>query len=90
MVRPFSYFPIMQTILKRKYVVKDGKFLRATELGKLVTEILIKNFPEIMDIDFTAKLEERLDQIEEGKIEGKKILAEFYTNFGKDLENAKP
>jgi DNA topoisomerase-1 len=87
--RPSTYAPIMETILKRKYVIKDGKFLRPTELGKLVTEILLKNFPEIMDVDFTAKLEEKLDEIEEGKIKKEKILAEFYENFEKDLKKAK-
>lgn len=86
--RPSTYAPIMETILKRKYVVKEGKNLRITSLGRTVTELLVKNFQQIMDVEFTAKLEEKLDEIEEGKLQGKQVLSEFYTQFEKSLKEA--
>ena len=65
--RPSTYAPTISTILDREYVVKEGKYLRTTPLGEVVTGLMKDKFPDIVDTTFTAKMEERLDQVEEGK-----------------------
>ncbi len=86
--RPSTYATILSTIQKREYVVKeDAKFL-PTELGTLVTDMLEKNFPQIMDIGFTANMEEELDKIEEGTETYINLLKTFYDTFQKTLSNA--
>ncbi|MFH1612575.1 MAG: type I DNA topoisomerase [bacterium] len=87
--RPSTYATIINTIQLRNYVKKEkGKFY-PTELGIVVNDILVKNFPKILDIAFTAHLEEDLDRIEKGDREWKKILIEFYKPFYQELQNAK-
>jgi len=86
--RPSTYATIISTIQDREYVKKEqGKFI-PTEMGRLVNNALMKSFPEIMDVEFTAKMETELDDIEDGKIKWVDVLKEFYGPFSKSLENA--
>jgi DNA topoisomerase-1 len=86
--RPSTYAPIISTLQNRTYVVKDeGKFV-PTELGMFVTEFLIKNFPDLMEIRFTAQMEEELDKIEEGTLDWTGSLKEFYAKLDVDLKAA--
>lgn len=88
--RPSTYAPIIMTLIYRKYVTREkGKFI-PTELGILVSEILEKHFPEIINVEFTAKMEDSLDEVEEGTVEWHQLLKDFYINFEKMLEKAKP
>ncbi|MBT9258473.1 MAG: type I DNA topoisomerase [Clostridiales bacterium] len=86
--RPSTYAPIVETIQKRGYVVKEQKRFYPTELGRLVTELLEEHFPKIVDVDFTARMESLLDQVEEGKVSWKEILEDFYRDFAEDLKKA--
>lgn len=87
--RPSTYASIISVILEKKYVERvDGK-LRPTELGVIVTDLLVESFPKIMDAEFTAGMEEGLDQIEEGVIDWRKVLGDFYGDFAETLEQAK-
>ncbi len=86
--RPSTYAPIVETIQKRGYVIKEEKQFYPTELGFVVVDLLKEHFPEIIDIQFTAALEDRLDSIEEGNTDWKEILREFYTPFKKTLDKA--
>lgn len=86
--RPSTYSPTISTILSRGYVVKDGKNLKPTELGILVTTLLEDYFSKILDIHFTAELEKRLDSVEDGQEEWKEIIREFYTPFHEMIEHA--
>lgn len=86
--RPSTYAPIIDTILARGYVLRQEKQFHATELGKLVVDLLKEYFPKILDVEFTAGMEEQLDLVEEGKLPWKQILNEFYPPFQKDLEYA--
>lgn len=83
--RPSTYAPTISTILERNYIEKDGKFLIPTPLGKAVTEFLVKNFPDIVDLSFTAEMEEELDEIARGEREWQPAIAEFYWPFDKHL-----
>src|SRR5271157_4527849 len=86
--RPSTYANILSTIQDREYVrLEKGRFI-PTELGTLVTELLVKNFPKILDIEFTASLENKLDLIEEGKTQKFDTLNDFYSSFEKELKNA--
>jgi DNA topoisomerase-1 len=86
--RPSTYATILSTIQDREYVrLEKGRFI-PTDLGMLVTELLVKNFPKIMDVEFTASLENRLDLIEEGKTQKFDTLNDFYSSFEKELKNA--
>ncbi len=87
--RPSTYAPIIRTITQRNYIKRIGKYFQPTELGELVNGLLVDNFPDIIDYDFTAKMEEELDGVEEGKIDWVAILREFYIPFTKKLEEAK-
>lgn len=87
--RPSTYAPTISTIISRGYVERDGKQLKPTKLGFIVTDLLSEHFPDVTDIEFTAQLEERLDSIEEGKNEWKKVLADFYIPFAERLEEAR-
>ncbi len=87
--RPSTYAPILGTITSRGYVIREGRTLKPTELGTLVTEQLLKHFPTIMDIRFTAHMEDDLDDIVAGKMEWIDALKEFYEPFSKTLERAK-
>jgi DNA topoisomerase-1 len=86
--RPSTYATILTTIQDREYVTKDqGKF-RPTELGTVVTEMLVKHFEDIFDVQYTARMEEELDEVEDGKMTWVKALEEFYKKFQKDLKQA--
>jgi len=86
--RPSTYGSILQTIQSRDYTYKDdGKFV-PTELGMLVTRLLIESFSDIIDESYTAKLEQELDEIEEGKVDWVKSLSQFNKKFNKDLTRA--
>jgi DNA topoisomerase-1 len=87
--RPSTYATILATIKEKEYVrLEKGKF-SPTELGCMVNDLLVVNFPDIFDIEFTAQMEENLDKIEEGERDWVDTLKEFYTPFQKDLEMAK-
>jgi DNA topoisomerase I len=86
--RPSTYATILTTIQDREYVTKDqGKF-RPTELGTVVTDMLVKHFEDIFDLQYTARMEEELDDVEEGKMTWIEALDEFYKKFEKDLKLA--
>ncbi len=86
--RPSTYAPTISTIINRNYITKEQKQLFPTELGEIINEIMSEHFAEIVDVDFTAKMEERLDSVELGEIEWKEILREFYPEFKEELEKA--
>ncbi|MFI3250324.1 MAG: type I DNA topoisomerase [Eubacteriales bacterium] len=86
--RPSTYAPTISTILSREYVVKEGKVLRITPLGEVVTGLMVDKFSNIVDPTFTAKMESELDKVEEGTINWKMVLGEFYTDFTATLEKA--
>ena len=87
--RPSTYTTIITTIISRGYVKRSGKSLLPTQLGELTTEIMCKNFPNIVDSKFTADMEENLDKIEEGQNTMTDVLKSFYADFSKDLSAAK-
>ncbi len=86
--RPSTYSSILSTIQERQYAQKLGGKFTPTEIGLVVTDLLIENFRDIFDIQYTAKLEEELDEIEEGKETWTQALAAFYKKFEKDLKYA--
>ena len=86
--RPSTYAPTVSTILDREYVVKEGKYLRITALGHVVTALMRERFPDIADMKFTANMEEKLDGVEEGKTRWKSLLRDFYGDFEKNLTEA--
>lgn len=86
--RPSTYAPTIETIQSRGYVAKEGKQLSPTELGEIVISILTEYFPEIVDLEFTANMEKRLDDIEEGALPWKAVIREFYGPFAESLEEA--
>lgn len=87
--RPSTYATIVGTILNREYVIEDAsKRLRPTELGFLVTDLLVQAFPDILNVEFTAGMEEQLDKVEEGKEKWTETLRRFYEPFRRDLELA--
>lgn len=83
--RPSTYAPTLSTIQDRGYVEKIEKKYQPTEIGFLVNDMLVENFPEIVDINFTSHIEESFDEIAEGKKEWEPVIAEFYTPFKKHL-----
>lgn len=87
--RPSTYAPIIDTILRRGYVERKNKQFVPTELGFIVVDLLKEHFPEIMDVEFTANMEENLDRIEEGELNWQDTVREFYTPFSANLEKAK-
>ena len=87
--RPSTYAPTIATILNRGYVEKQGTSLHPTELGKIVTDILDINFQKFIDVDFTAQMENKLDEIEEGNIEWKSVVSEVYAPLKEAIEIAK-
>ena len=86
--RPSTYAPTITTIIKRGYITKEAKKLYPTELGKMVNNMMTKYFNYIIDFDFTAKLEDKLDKIEEGDGDWHEILKDFYPPFEKELKYA--
>ena len=87
--RPSTYAPTITTIISRGYVARNKKQLLPTELGMITTDILKNNFEDIVDVEFTAGMEEQLDLVAEGKTEWKHVLSEFYPDFADNLEKAK-
>ncbi len=86
--RPSTYAPTVSTILDRDYVEKDGKYLKITNLGRVVTELMKERFTDIADLKFTAHMEEKLDSVEDGNIPWKGVLRSFYGDFDKSLKQA--
>lgn len=86
--RPSTYAPTISTILTRGYVMREKKQLFPTELGIMITNMMEEYFADIVDIAFTAGMEEQLDEVEEGKLDWHKVLSDFYGPFEKTLENA--
>jgi len=86
--RPSTYASILSTIQEREYVKKDGGKFVPTELGMLVTDLLLENFKNLFDITYTARMEEELDEIEEGKMDWREAMSDFYERFQKDLDHA--
>ncbi len=86
--RPSTYASILSTIQDREYVKKEGGKFVPTELGMVVTDLLLESFNDLFDVKYTARMEEELDEIEEGKLAWRDAMAEFYERFQKDLEHA--
>ncbi len=86
--RPSTYAPTISTILSRFYVMKEGRYLRCTTLGQVVTGLMKERFQDIVDYAFTAQMEEQLDQVEQGNLDWKKLLEEFYGGFSQELTQA--
>jgi len=86
--RPSTYASIIQTLVARNYVARERGYLTATELGILICDLLMEYFPKIMDIGFTAKMEENLDLVEEGNLNYIHLLKEFYDPFKQELDFA--
>ena len=86
--RPSTYASIISTIQDRGYVKKEGGKFLPTELGMVVTDLLVEAFDDILDISYTARMEEELDQIEEGKVDWRAAIGEFYQKFSADLSHA--
>ncbi len=86
--RPSTYAPTISTLFERGYVEKEGKFLKPTELGELVSDILVPRFKEIFDYGFTAKMENELDKVELGELSWQELLREFYQRFKEEFERA--
>ena len=84
--RPSTYSPTITTILERRYIEKEQKKLCPTELGKVVNKLLTDNFTDIINVEFTANVEEEFDKIAEGKTEWKNIIRKFYGPFEKEVE----
>jgi DNA topoisomerase I len=87
--RPSTYASIVKTIRDRGYVRLEERKFFPTELGRIVTDLLEESFPKVMDVAFTARLEEELDQIEDGEVEMARALDDFYQPFSEELERAK-
>ena len=86
--RPSTYAPTISTITGREYVAKEGKYLKPTSLGEVVTKLMEDRFPDIVDLKFTAHMEDRLDEIENGRIAWKDVLEDFYGDFDRELTDA--
>jgi DNA topoisomerase-1 len=84
--RPSTYSPTITTILERRYIEKDKKQLVPTELGKIVNKLLTENFKDVVNVEFTAKIENEFDEIAEGKEPWKKMIKEFYGPFKENLD----
>ncbi len=86
--RPSTYAPTVSTILDREYVVKEGKYLHITNLGRVVTALMKERFSDIADLKFTANMEQKLDAVEEGRQPWREVLRDFYGEFDQDLKQA--
>ncbi len=86
--RPSTYSPTISTILKRRYIVKEGRNIYVTELGDVVNNIMKEHFPSIVDDHFTANLESLLDQVEEGKVKWKSVVENFYPDLDVAVKKA--
>lgn len=86
--RPSTYAPIIETILARGYVSREEKRFVPTELGRIVVDLLKEYFPQVIDVEFTASMENQLDEVEEGKVPWNKVIGEFYGPFSETLTAA--
>jgi len=86
--RPSTYAAILSTIIDRQYVSLARQRLHPTELGLIINDLLVKHFPEVVDVDFTAKMEKNLDEVEQGRHPSQQLLVEFYDRFSKTLAAA--
>jgi DNA topoisomerase-1 len=86
--RPSTYASILSTIQEREYVNKEGGKFIPTELGMVVTDLLLESFDDLFDVTYTARMEAELDDIEEGKVDWRMAMSEFYERFQKDLKHA--
>ena len=86
--RPSTYASILSTIRGKGYVDLVKGYFRPSELGFIVNDLLVQNFPEVFDVEFTARMEENLDQVESEKINLEQVLSGFYQPFKKDLDSA--
>ena len=86
--RPSTYASIISTIQDREYVVKQDKRLHPTALGEVVTQLMLERFQDIIDVEFTANMESQLDEVGEGKRQWKSLMADFYGNFQKQMQDA--
>ena len=86
--RPSTYAPTVSTIIDREYVIKEGKYLHITNLGRVVTELMKDKFSDIADTKFTAHMEQKLDSVEEGATPWKGVLRDFYGDFEDHLKKA--
>ena len=86
--RPSTYAPTIATIIQRGYISREKKRLFPTELGNVVNDMMTRSFPDIVDIQFTAEMETKLDQVESGEAEWHKVITDFYGPFEKTLEAA--
>ena len=86
--RPSTYAPTISTVIDRGYVAREKKLLVPTDLGFIVTNLMKKSFPDIVDIAFTANMEEELDEVEEGKMDWTQLMSEFYAPFIKTVQKA--
>ncbi|ONI46702.1 DNA topoisomerase I [Candidatus Epulonipiscium fishelsonii] len=86
--RPSTYAPTITTLLSRSYVTKEAKILYPTDLGEIVNKIMLDYFDEIVNVEFTAQLENVLDEIADGNVEWKEIIKAFYPNFNKTVKKA--
>jgi DNA topoisomerase-1 len=86
--RPSTYASILSTLREKEYANLQNRYFRPTELGFIVNDLLVENFPDIFDVEFTARMEENLDRIESSEDESLKILTQFYRPFKKNLEAA--
>ena len=87
--RPSTYTPIITTIISRSYIKRNGKSLVSTPLGEVTTKLMKEHFPDIVNYEFTATMEDRLDSIENRDIGMEEVLSDFYSDFEKSLEKAK-
>ena len=86
--RPSTYAPTISTITSHDYVIKEGKYLRPTPLGEVVTGLMKEHFADIVDLKFTNQMEAELDEIENGKAQWRQVLADFYKDFDKEMNDA--
>ena len=86
--RPSTYSPIITTIISHNYVEREGKSLKPTSLGMVITDLIREHFPNIIDVGFTAKMEKDLDKVEAGKVDWVSMMKKFYDEFSKELEIA--
>ncbi|MEG2672205.1 MAG: DNA topoisomerase, partial [Ruthenibacterium sp.] len=86
--RPSTYAPIITTIIDRDYVERDQKKLAPTTLGRVINDLMIAQFPNIVDVKFSAQMEKNLDKVESGKADWRKTIGAFYADFDKTLKQA--
>ncbi|MBP5294443.1 MAG: topoisomerase DNA-binding C4 zinc finger domain-containing protein, partial [Lachnospiraceae bacterium] len=86
--RPSTYAPTITNILQKHYITKEGRNIFTTELGEVVNNLMLKSFPDVVDLGFTAQMESSLDEIAEGKLDWHKMMEEFYPGFEAEVRAA--